>query len=361
VIKHSQQVANQQKENIMVTSNSTITATEIVLPGQVEPSGLLVTEREIPAPTTGQLTIRMEATGMSFAEQQMRRGKYYQQPAFPFVPGYDLVGIVESVGPDIDPGLLGTRVAAIVKTGAWATVLTIEARDAIPVGDADPAEVEALVVAGITAWQMLHRVARTSVGQTIVVLGANGAVGSVLVQLARHAGIRVIGTASLRHHDYLRALGAIPVDYQDPDFVAQLRALAPEGVDAVFDHVGGHGILDSWRLLRTGGTLVSYGTASTKNDAGNSQLPIYALLGRIVLWNILPNGRHAHFYNLWGGKSRRTAFTGRLADDLAQILQLLAAGDLVANIGARIPLIEAAHAMELAESRTTTGKIVLVP
>ena len=85
----------------------TIETTEIVLPGIVEPEGLQVTRRRLPAPGPGQVRIRMEATGVSFAEQQMRRGKYNDQPPFPFVPGYDLVGIVEEVGPGVDPGLVG--------------------------------------------------------------------------------------------------------------------------------------------------------------------------------------------------------------------------------------------------------------
>jgi len=336
--------------------------TEIVLPGRVEPSGLIVTQRNLPAPAAGQLIIRMEATGMSFAEQQMRRGKYYQQPPFPFAPGYDVVGIVETIGRDVDPTMLGNRVAAIVKTGGWATGVMVDASDAIPVGpDVDPAEVESLLVSGITAWQMLHRTAKAKSGQTIVVLGANGAVGSTLVQLARNAGLRVIGTASLRHHDYLRTLGAEPVDYQAPDFVERLRSMVPDGVDAVFDHVGGPAIVESWRLLRRGGTLVAYGTAANKNDDGNSQLPMYALFGRLVLWNILPNGRHAHFYNLWAGKRRHKAFVGRLKEDLGHVLRLLNAGDVVAQVTSRIPLVEATRAMELAESRTTVGKIVLVP
>jgi NADPH:quinone reductase-like Zn-dependent oxidoreductase len=90
-----------------------------------------------------------------------------------------------------------------------------------------------VVVNGVTAWRMLHRSARVRPGQSIVVLGANGGVGSTLLQLARHAGIRVIGTASLRHHDQLRQLGAIPLDYRDTDLPARVRELAPDGVPAL--------------------------------------------------------------------------------------------------------------------------------
>src|ERR1700712_920079 len=96
-----------------------VTATEIVLPGIVEPAGLQIRRREIAAPASGQALVRVEATGVSFAEQGMRRGRYPGQPTFPFVPGYDLVGVVAAVGAGTDPALVGTRVAALTKTGGW--------------------------------------------------------------------------------------------------------------------------------------------------------------------------------------------------------------------------------------------------
>lgn len=337
-------------------------ATEIVMPGLIEPDGLLVRDRDRPAPAVGQALVRVEATGVSFAEQQMRRGKYYDQPPFPFVPGYDLVGVVDAVGEGVDPRLVGERVAAVVKTGAWATHVLVDAGHLVPVPEGiDPVDAETVVVNGITAWQMLHRIARVQRGQTIVVLGANGGVGSTLVQLATDVGVTVIGTASERHHDHVRRLGATPVDYRAPDLADRLRALAPDGVDAVFDHVGGPGIADSWRLLRRGGTLVSYGTAATKDDAGRSQLPVLALVGRLMLWNLLPNGRRAHFYNFWAGRRRPTRFHRRLREDLTQVFQRLAAGTLAPQVAARLPLTEAGRALALAESHTVAGKVVLLP
>src|SRR5919108_1182801 len=96
-------------------------ATQIVLPAAVEPERLQVRTRELPEPGPQQAVVRVEATGVSFAEQQMRRGKYYDQPPFPFVPGYDLVGKVERLGGRAMGGIaVGQRVAALTKTGGWA-------------------------------------------------------------------------------------------------------------------------------------------------------------------------------------------------------------------------------------------------
>ncbi|MFI6369749.1 medium chain dehydrogenase/reductase family protein [Streptomyces sp. NPDC050546] len=346
-----------------MTSTATTLATEIVLPGKVEPNGLHLRTQELPAPAAGQVVLRMEATGVSFAEQQMRRGKYYDQPPFPFVPGYDLVGTVTAIGPQVDAALIGRRFAAITKTGAWASHLLVDAAGLLPIpAEVDPAAAETVIVNGVTAWQMLYRVAEVRSGQTIVVLGANGGVGSTLVQLARHAGITVIGTASPRHHDLVRELGAIPLDYRDPDLYARIREIAPDGVDAVFDHVGGAAITQSWRLLRRGGTLVSYGSAATKDEDGSSQLPVLKLFARLFAWNVLPNGRSAHFYNLWAGKRRnQKAWQQRMSNDLTQVLLLVARGILAPQIAATFALTDAAAALELAESRTVAGKVVILP
>ncbi|KUM86298.1 MULTISPECIES: medium chain dehydrogenase/reductase family protein [Streptomyces] len=337
---------------------------EVVLPGKVEPEGLEIRHGAVPAAGAGQVVIRMEATGVSFAEQQMRRGRYYDQPPFPFVPGYDLVGTVQATGEGVDPHLAGTRVAALVKVGGWASHVRVDAADVVPVPDGiGAAEAETLVVNGITAWQMLHRKARVRAGQTVVVHGANGGVGSVLVQLARAAGAQVIGTASPRHHDALRERGVVPVDYRADDLAARIRALAPrEGVHAVFDHVGGRGIVDSWRLLAPGGTLVSYGSAATRDAEGSKQWPVLKLLGRVWLWNALPNRRSACFFNVWAGRAlTRNRFRSRLRADLTQVFAALQRGEVSAQIAAQLPLARAAEALRLAESGTVAGKVVLNP
>lgn len=183
----------------------------------------------------------------------------------------------------------------------------------------------------------------------------------MLVQLARAAGLKVIGTASTRHHETLRAMGVLPVDYRQ-DVPALVRELAPGGVDAVFDHLGGRSVTDSWRLLAPGGTLVAYGTALTRDDTGSKQWPVLKILGRVWWWNALPNGRHAYFFNVWAGRAlSKDRFRSRLRADLTEVFQALGRGEVTARIAARLPLTEVAEAMRLAESGTVAGKVVLVP
>lgn len=339
---------------------SSISATEVVLPGLVEPDGLQLRRRVLPAPQPGEVLVAVEATGISFAEHAMRIGRYPGQPKFPFVPGYDLVGTVTAAGAGVDDTLVGRRVAAMTKTGGWATHALLKAVDVVPVpAGLDAGEVETLVVSGLTAYQMLHRRAKVRAGQTILVHGANGGVGTTLVQLALHAGARVIGTSSPRHHAALRELGVLPVDYNDPDLAARVRELAPGGVDAVFDHIGGESIARSWSLLAKGGTLVSY---AMMKDSGPMIPAFLALLARLAWLNALPNGRSAGFFDVWSGKLLRPhRFRGRLRADMSTVFTLLADGTLHPQIAARLPLSRIREAVELAESHSIVGKVVLVP
>lgn len=158
------------------TESGAIMATEIVLPGVGEPETLQVRYRELPPLKAGEVLVRIEASGVSFAETAMRRGRYPGQPSFPFVPGYDLVGTVTKLGPTVTEVEVGQRVAALTRTGGWSDHIVLPAVDLVPVPDgSDAAEAETAVVNGATAWQMLHDVAKVHSGQTIVVHGATGA------------------------------------------------------------------------------------------------------------------------------------------------------------------------------------------
>ena len=330
-------------------------ATEIVMTSKGGPDVLRVQRRPLQPPRAGEAVVRVEAAGVSFAERQMLRGRYFAQPAFPFVPGYDVVGTVAEVGPGVRDVAVGQRVAAMTHTGGWADRIVLPVEKLVPVPDGlDPAGAVAVVTNGVTAWQLVHRVARVRSGQTVLVHGASGGVGTLLVQLARLAGARVIGTASAAKQDDVRALAAIPLDYRADDVPARVRQLAPGGVAAVFDHLAGPGLVESWRMLGPGGTLACYGVASALNARGHRLLPFVPVLRRLLVWNALPNGRHATFYYVmrWPKLFR---------PDLARVLALLADGQIDSRVARRIPLEQAADALRLLESGAVAGKIVLVP
>ncbi|MGI4828349.1 MAG: medium chain dehydrogenase/reductase family protein [Janthinobacterium lividum] len=340
-----------------------VIATEVVLPGIVEPTGLQIRERVLAPLHRGEALVQIEASGVSFAEQAMRRGLYPMQPAFPFVPGYDFVGRLIAVGKGVPQNRIGTRVAAVTKLGGWASHVVVPARHLVCVPEeVSPAQAETVLVNGITAWQMLFREAEVKAGQTILVHGANGGVGTVLCQLAHHFGIRVIGTASPRHHDALRAMGVEPLDYNAPDLAEQVRALAPAGVDAVFDHLGLESARISYGLLARKGSLIVYGNALAFNQKTSMMRVFLRLMGQLALWKLRPKAHYVTFYNFWGGRLLRpSAFRARLAQDLTTLFDLLRTGAIDPPIAAAFPITEAAAAMTLAESRTVRGKVILVP
>ena len=341
----------------------TQTTTQIVLPGIVAPSGLQVRHVGAPNPTAGQVLLRMEASGVSFAEKAMRRGRYPGQPKFPFVPGYDVVGTVLSVGPGGDRSLIGRRVAAATKTGGWSTHVLAPADEIVRVPEGVAAtDAETVIVNGVTAWQMLYSKAQAKPGQTILVLGASSGVGTILAQLAIADGIRVIGTASPRQHAALRALGVEPIDYADPDVAARVRELSPRGVDAVFDHLGPSSVKQSFALLDQGGILIVYGIAADLDSKAALAPRFMALLATLALWSALPNGRRALFYDFWEGMlTGAAAAKQRRREDMAKVLARLAAGVIKPVIAATFPLNDTAAAMERAEARGLFGKVVIVP
>ncbi|HEY2511608.1 MAG TPA: zinc-binding dehydrogenase [Polyangiaceae bacterium] len=338
---------------------------EIVMPGLNQP--LQIRECELRGPGAGEALLATEATGVSFAEVQMLGGRYPGQPAFPFVPGYDLVGRVLSVGPGVDPALVGKRVATMTQTGAWAENVVRRAEELVAVpDDLDPSEVDALIVNGLTAYKMLHRTARVKAGQTIVVHGAGGGVGTILVQLAKLAGIQVIGTCKPSQRDAVLRLGARVVDYTQGRVLEDARALAPEGVDAVFDHVGGDSLRTSFAMLRRGGTLVSYGSASTIKASGSPWTPILLNMGRALLWSLRPGGRTMKVFDVWGRGSfgadsafRPRRYWREFREDLGQLLGLLRGGSLRAQVARRVPFREASTGLEAHVAGGFTGKIVL--
>ncbi len=325
--------------------------TQVVMPHAGGPDVLEFAERDLPEPGAGQVRLKVEAAGVAFAEVQMLRGRYYAQPKFPFVPGYDLVGEVEAAGPGVS---LSGRVAAMTRTGAWSERVVLPAAHLVPVPDElDAGEVVALITNGVTAYQMIHRVAKVAAGQTVLVHGAAGGVGTLLVRLALRAGARVIGTASPGKHDKVRAMGAIPLDYRDPLLVERVRQYAPGGVAAVFDHAAGPGLKQSWGALGRGGVLIVYGSAATLDDKGWRMAPFVSALGRLFWWSLLPNGRRGRFFSI----NHKNHFD----EDLATVIDLLRKGELQPQVAARMSLAEAPEALRMLDDRAVVGKIVLEP
>jgi NADPH:quinone reductase-like Zn-dependent oxidoreductase len=333
---------------------------QVLLTKKGGPEVLEVVEREAPEPGPGEARVKVLATGVAFADVMMRRGLYPGVPNFPFTPGYDLVGEVEDLGPNVSGVAVGQTVAALTQIGAYAQYVSLPAGELVRVpAGVDAAEAASLPVNYVTAHQMLFRVAKVKPGDRILVHGAAGGVGTAMLQLGRLQGLEMYGTASAGKHDLVSGLGATPIDYKTEDFVERVHALTGDGVDAVFDPIGGAYVARSFGTLRRGGRLVGYGLSSGLTSGGSAWKGLAATtFGRIALWNTLPNGKRATFYTIYTLKRKHPEW---FREDLALLLGLLAEGRVQPIVAERLPLEEVVRAHELMESAGARGKLVLLP
>lgn len=219
-------------------------------------------ERALPLlpPGPGEARIRMRAAGAGFTDITMRTGYYPYRPPFPFVQGYECVGLVEALGEGVADLHIGQRVAALTVSGSWGEYLVRKADEFVPVpAGLDDGEVVALILNYVTAYQAIHRIAKLAPGSTALVTGANGGVGTALLELLRAHGVRAIGAASKNSFDYVRELGGEPIESRMRPLDELVREIVPEGVDAAFDGLGGAGTVECVRATRKGGIVVGYG------------------------------------------------------------------------------------------------------
>ncbi|HEX5091906.1 MAG TPA: zinc-binding dehydrogenase, partial [Burkholderiales bacterium] len=220
------------------------------------PDALELIEEDRPEPAPGEVRVKMLAAGVALPDITAREGMHPETPKVPYTPGWDLVGEVDELGEGAAGFTKGQAVAAMPIHGAYAEYLCLPQHELVPVPQGlDPAEAVSLILNYITAYQMLHRSAKVRKGQRVLFHGASGGVGTALLQLGRLAGLEMYGTCSPKNAAAVAALGATPLDYQQ-DYVQEIRRLTGDGVDAVFDPIGGSHRWQSRQALRPGGCVV---------------------------------------------------------------------------------------------------------
>jgi len=339
--------------------------TRIVVTHYGGPDALRVVEEDRPEPKAGEVRVRVLAAGVSLPDLMMCEGIHPETPRLPFTPGWDLVGVVDRLGAGTSALEPGQIVAALPISGAYAEFVCLPPRELVPVPPGlDAAEAVSLVLNYVTAYQMLHRSAKVRSGQRVLIHGAAGGVGSALLQLGRLAGLEMYGTCSSRGAPAVSDLGGIPIDYQHQDFVNEVHRLTAEGVDVVFDGIGGTHIWRSRKALRRGGTVVAYGlTSSLRGERVGSgrrrRFQEIRIFGVYIAGSwLLPGRRRVVPYSIQWLKRLRPAL---FRQDLTALLELLRQRTITPLIARRVPLAEARQAHELLGTGGVTGKIVLVP
>lgn len=316
------------------------------------PEVLELVERPLPTPGPGEVRVRVHATGVGSTDVTMRRGYYPYAPPIPFVPGYESIGTVDAVGEGVRDLKEGDRVCALLVHGGYATHVVRAASEWVRVPPGlDDAEAVALVLNYVTAYQAIHRSAKLASGTTALVTGAAGGVGQALVQLLRLHGVRVIAACSARSHDWMRALGAEPIEGRTAPVDRAALALVPGGVDAAFDAVGGDQLRQCIRATRRGGSVVWYGFM------GATSLFAVARNYFDLFVSATLRGRRGRFYGI---TQIYREDPRPFREDLPKLFALLAEQKIAPRIALRLPLERAREANERIESGRIDGKIVLV-
>jgi NADPH:quinone reductase len=331
------------------------------------PEVISAIEEEIPAPKAREVRVKVLAAGVGLPDVLAREGVHPETPRVPYTPGWDLIGTVNQLGKGATAFELGQTVAAMPIHGCYAQYVCVPQRKLVPVpGGLDPAEAVAVVLNYITAYQMLHRSVKARPGQSMLIHGASGGVGTAMLQLAKLAGLQMYGTCSAQGAAVVRELGGIPIDYKNADFVEEIHRHTGDGVDAVFDGIGGDNLWRSRDALREGGRVVTYGFQAkmrggrmASGSGGRHPLRESADLGWFILRNWFKPGRKSMVpYSIqWLMRLKPAWFR----HDLLALLDLLQQGKIKPLIAQRLPLEEARRAHEMLGEGGVLGKIVLLP
>ncbi|QCX48150.1 quinone oxidoreductase family protein [Ralstonia pseudosolanacearum] len=303
-----------------------------------------------PTPNDGEVLIRIEAVGMNFADVMRRRGDNYPDPSpAPFILGAEVAGTIAAVGAGVTSIEIGTPVLATPGSGGYAQYICVPAAAVMPLPPGfDAVQAAALMGHGLTAALALRNAARLAQGESVLIEGAAGGVGSFAVQLAKLYGAgKVIAAASTPEKRAIaERLGAdASVDYTAPDWAANVREMTSgRGVDVVLEMAGGETTGQALDAMAPFGRMVFLGQSSGKTAL-------------IDPWQLtVPNRTVTGFYI---GAYR--AFPELMQSTVREIIGFIMAGKLSIQVGTVLPLSQAAEAHRRLEGRKTTGKVVLQP
>ncbi|MBC7887462.1 MAG: zinc-binding dehydrogenase [Ferruginibacter sp.] len=325
-----------------------------------------IIEEEIPEPKAGEARIRIEASTVSATDIFIRKGIYpllKEKP--PFTLGYDFVGIVDKVGEGVYNIKVGARVCSIVMICGNAEYICTNAIELTVIPkDIDTTAAACLTLSGITAYQMFKHVAKVKNGQRILVHGGSGAIGNTLIQLGRLINCTIIATASSTKHPLIESYGAISVDYKSSVYFARLKELAADGFDAVFDFTNQKSFNQSFKLLKKGGTLVTYAVFSSSLKIEKKTFANFMSFGmdfglmmlKLAIWNALPNGKYAQFY---GSTDYKKDNRLQHQQDMNELFELVYKGFLKPHIHSILNLADVKLAHEMLQSGKVQGQLIL--
>ncbi len=329
------------------------------------PEALVIKEAADPQPQPGEMRIRVEASGVNFADVMGRLGLYPDLPRIPVVPGYEVAGRVDAVGDGVDAGWIGRDVFALTRFGGYADVVCPPQVQVF----ARPPDMSALQGAAIpvnylTAWQLIVVMGGLKAGETVLIHSAGGGVGVAATQIAKHIGAKVIGTASAAKHGALRALGVDHlIDYRTEDFEARAREVTGgRGVELILDAVGGASLKKGYRLLAPTGRLAVFGASSAATNKTGGMLGMLSTLASmpwlqfnpLSLMNANKGVFGVNLGHMWGEADRMRGWADHL-------MRLWEQGAIEPKIARTFSFDDAPAAHHFLQDRKNIGKVILTP
>jgi synaptic vesicle membrane protein VAT-1 len=329
------------------------------------PEVLEVREAPDPEPEAGEVRIRVEASGVNFADIMGRLGIYPDLPPIPVVPGYEVAGRVDAVGAGVEARWAGREVFAATRFGGYASVVCVPITQVFPrPADMTALEGAAVPVNYLTAWQLVMVMGSLKRNETVLIHSAGGGLGIAATQIAKHIGARVIGTASAGKHAELRALGVdYLIDYRIEDFETRVREITNgRGVELILDPVGGESWKKGYRILAPTGRLGMFGLSAAATGKSRSLLSMLATVASVPWFQFNPlalmNANKGVFGvnlgHMWGELDRQREWADGLLD-------LWSKKAIKPKIARSFRFDEAPQAHHFIQDRANIGKVLLVP
>jgi NADPH:quinone reductase-like Zn-dependent oxidoreductase len=315
-------------------------------------------------PGTGEVRIRVRASGINFADIMARQGLYQDAPAPPMVVGYEVAGVIDAVGNEVSKRREGESVLAMTRFGGYADTVCVNSDHTFLMPEQMSFhEAAALPVTYLTAYHMLFNVFRLRAGDRVLIHQAAGGVGTAASQLCRSVGgVMSFGTASKAKHDYVRDNGCDhPIDYHGVDYVKEVRRLTEgQGVDCVLDALGGADWKKGYSLLRPGGLLVPFGWANMAKFSRRRMTHVIGQLTQLPWWTPI---RLMHENKGIAGVNMGHLWQEQdlLNRALEALIRLYNQGDIKPRVDRSFAFEHAADAHAFIEAGQNTGKVLLEP
>ena len=314
------------------------------------PEVLQVIENDFRKLANSEVLIKIQACAIGGTDISMRYYRYLFAPKIPFVPGYEIIGTIEGIGSDVNKVKVGDRVAALTVYGGYSEYIYLQQDHLVKVPETiDSAEAAVIVLNYTSAYQMLKKVAHVKDGDSILVTGSSGGVGTAFLDLAKMENLKVYGSVSAGKQEKLKQFGATYFDYKTADLFTSVLKEKPAGIKFVFDGIGGEYINKSLRILVPGGMLVEYGFLFKSAS--------YFLKSLMALFSAPFKGVKSKFYGISVNYKKDKT---EVLSDISQLFNLLENGKIHPLIYKKFPILEAAEANRIFESGQVCGNIVLV-